>query len=202
MNHKPKSFYVFCFILLLAGRYGVNAQQTLIYTDGDAPYKSGLELYDAERYGAAQEQFGKVLNSANDNNEMRTNSEYYYAMCSVYQQNKDADYLLTTFIENHPESNHSKTAVFQLGKMYYRQKNYKKAIEWLEKTDVSYLSSDEEPEYYFKLGYSCFRLNKFDSASKAFYQIIEVDTKYTPQANYYYAPVSYTHLTLPTIYSV
>jgi TolA-binding protein len=193
MNHRTKRFYLFSFILILASHFGVKAQQSLIYLDADAAYKSGLELYDNERYGAAQEQFSKIINSANGSNEIRTNSEYYYAMCSANQLNKDADYLLTTFIENHPESNKEKNAIFQLGKMYYKQKNYKKAIEWLAKTDVSYLSSDEEPEYYFKLGYSEFRLNKYDSAAKAFYNIIEVDTKYTPQANYYYAHIAYVN---------
>jgi TolA-binding protein len=151
----------------------------------------GLELYDKGLYGAAQEQFQEQINHGSITNEVVVNSEYYYAMCAANLNHRDADYLLISFVENHPESNRSNVAVWALAKLFYQQRNYKKAIEWFDKMNLSALSSDEDAEYYFKLGYSCFRTNRLDSASKYFQQIIDVDTKYSVEANYYYAHIAY-----------
>ncbi len=177
------------FILSLSS--GIKAQQTMIYLDADAAYKAGLELYDQGKYGAAQEQFQKIINQGSATQEVVVNSEFYDAMCSANLTHRDADYLLISFIEKHPESNRAKAAVWALAKLFYQQRSYKKAIEWLDKTNLSYLSSDDVAEYYFKLGYSCFKLNRLDSASKAFQQIVGVETKYASDANYYYAHIAY-----------
>src|ERR1017187_1162238 len=169
----------------------IKAQQSMIYLDPDAMYKAGLELYDKERYGASQEQFNKLIESGSNTNEMVVNAEYYYAICAAKLNHRDADYLLISFVNNHPESNRAKVAIWQLARLFYQQKNYKKALEWFDKTNLSYLSSDEDAEYFFKFGYSSFRTNRFDAASKNFQQILDVDTKYSTEANYYFAHISY-----------
>ncbi|MCC6691124.1 MAG: tetratricopeptide repeat protein, partial [Bacteroidia bacterium] len=131
--------------------------------------------------------------------------------------NKDAELLLKNFIALHPESPHKRKAYFNLGKYNYRKKKYKEAIEYFWAADVYDLSAEEKAELYFKRGYSYFELTEGDSKEKLdpliinnpdtprkhvasnienakadFYQIKDIDTKYTHPANYYFSHISYS----------
>jgi len=98
---------------------------------------------------------------------------------------------LIEFIYGYPESPKVKLAHFHLGRYKFRKKKYDEALYWLAKIDIYDLSDDELAEYYFKTGYSQFRENQLDKASKSFYEIKDADTKYTAPARYYYAHIAY-----------
>ncbi|GAI19741.1 unnamed protein product, partial [marine sediment metagenome] len=140
----------------------------------------------------AQKCFQKVVNYYGDAYcDIKTDAEYYSALCAIEMFNKDADYLITKFIAEHPESPKVKFANFQMGKSQYRKKRYKKAIIWLEKVDTYNLSNEQLAEYYFKLGYSYFIRKDYEKAGKAFYEIKNADTKYSAPASYYYSHIAY-----------
>lgn len=183
------TFYVFVQTGFLAV-----AQKSLIYTEPDLHYKKGLELFDKEKYGAAEHEFRKAYeNNSNYPLQTRINSEYYIAVCAMELYHPEAEFLLSRFAEKHPDHPKIQKVYFRLGKLYFRQKNYKKSIEFLEKTDPFFLTSAELPEYYFKTGYGYFHAGNYEKANKAFYEIKDVDTKYTEAANYYYAHIAYVN---------
>jgi tetratricopeptide (TPR) repeat protein len=167
------------------------AQKTQIYTHEDAEFKTAIELYQKEKYGAAQKSFVKVIESHDPKSLVRIDAEYYNAICATELFNKDGELYLKQFVADHPESPKVKSAYFYLGKYNYRKKKYKDAIDWFEKVDIYDLTTEELSEFYFKRGYSYFSRDKLAEAKKDFYEIKDVDNSYAGAAKYYYAHISY-----------
>lgn len=177
-------------LLLLPGL--LMSQQSSIYRDKDSDLRQGFELFDKEKYGDAQRYFNQIAESYPDpHTEIRKQAEYYGALCAVELFNPDAEVLLTQFIYRHPESPLVKQAWFQLGKFFFRDKKYKKADEWLRQVEPDLLSEEEQEEYYFKSGYTHFKLDHFDQALKDFAVIKGGESAYSTTATYYYAHIQY-----------
>jgi len=188
LNYKK---HIFTFLVFSIGLQ-VLAQKTAIYKNEGLIYNAALELYDKEKFGAAQEKFSVVLKSIKDNkSEVAVNAKYYHAVCGLELFNYDAEGLLVEFINAYPESPKVKLAYYQLGRYQFRKKKYKKALDWFAKIDAYELSNDELAEYYFKRGYCYFMEEDLDEASKAFFEIKDSDTRYTAPARYYYAHIAY-----------
>ncbi len=168
------------------------AQKTVHVLHEDSEFKTGIELFQKEKYGAAQKSFSKVIEANSDSHSLiRIDAEYYNAICAIELFNKDGELYLKQFIVDHPENPKVKLAYFYLGKYNYRKKKYHDAIEWFEKVDIYDLTTEELAEFYFKRGYSFFESNKLGEAKKDFYEIKDVDNKYAAAAKYYYAHILY-----------
>merc|ERR1711966_391777 len=112
MNNFPKLLSLF--IILLANT--VLGQKTLIYTDPYRSYKTAQELFDKEKYSTAQYYFKDIINEFNNpQDEIRINSEYYFAVCALKLYHKNVETLLTRFALDHPDHPKSKNVYFQLG---------------------------------------------------------------------------------------
>ena len=174
------------------------AQQTLIHYDPGQLYQTGQELFSKEKYASAQAIFEKIIQRERERTSSHTlesdvviNAEYYFALCAVELYRSDAEYLLNNFLQDHPENPRAGSIHFVLGKLYYKQKKYRLAAEWLSKADKYYLTKDEISEYYFKLGYSLFNIGNLDKASKAFYEVRDPMSRFFSPASYYYAHIAY-----------
>ncbi len=180
------------FILCLCALSGF-AQQSQIYRDPDGDFKTGVELFQKEKYNAAQKSFVKVIESHRDPQSLvRIDAEYYKAICAIELFNKDGEFYLKQFVKDHPESPKIKSAYFYLGQYNYRKQKWREALDWLDKVDVYDLAVDELPEFYFKRGYSNFSLNKYAEAKKDFYELKDVDNSYSTPSKYYYAHILYS----------
>jgi TolA-binding protein len=169
------------------------AQQTAAYTDPDRYYKMAMELFNKEKYSAAADEFNRYFNVAGQSDLNKTNAEYFSALCSVELFHPDAEKKLAAFINDHPENVYAKFAYFQMGRIYYKQKKYKGAIDWFEKADIAVLNNDEIAEYYFKLGYSYYMKGDMQKANANFHSILNTDSKYKTAALYYYAHTAYAN---------
>ena len=188
-SNIKKAYFLFFLILLSQSSI---AQRTYVYLDPEFSYKTGLELFEKQKYAAAQREFSKALESAERLPAgTQAEAEYYHAVCAMELYNKDAEYLLLKLTEHHKESPRVNMARFQLGKLFYRNKNYKRAAEYFAQTDVTDFGEDELAEYHFKNGYTNYNLNEFEKASKSFAEIKDKDTKYSAAANYYYCQIAY-----------
>lgn len=168
------------------------AQQTNIYTNDLVEYQKALELFDQEKYVAAQQEFLAVMRHADDpSDEAAVNAEYYAAVCALELFNRDAEYRLSEFVRNHPESPLVRLAYFQLGNYNYQKKRWPKVIAWFKSVDMFDLGDEERAQYFFNLGYAHFMLGEYEAAKKTLYEIKDVDTDYTPQARYYYSHIAY-----------
>lgn len=190
---KRSCLYIFLLGLFFLLCLAVFSQKTLVYTNPDASLKPALELFQKQKFGAAQKQFSKIIRrySEQPNSLLRTEAEYYSALCAVELFNKDAELQLKSFIVSHPESPRIPATYFHLGKYAYRKKQYNKVLQWFTKVDVYDLNNEELSEFYFKRGYSYFDEDSAESAKKDFYEIKDIDNKYAAPATYYYAHISY-----------
>ena len=93
----------------------VYAQQTVIYTDPENNYRLGLELFNKQKYAAAQKEFDATTADHDVSFDARMNSSYLAAKCAVELFNKDAEYRLVKFMEDFPESPRYAEAQFELG---------------------------------------------------------------------------------------
>lgn len=189
---QKRYFRALIFSVLIALSANVVAQESMIYSDPDLEYKMGLELFEKLKYGVAQKHFDNaILGYGDRNEEFRANSEYYSALCAIELHNQDAEYKISKFIAENPENSKVNAAFFHMGKFQYRQRKYRQAVYWFLKLNKDKLTEEELAEYHFKLGYSYFRTRKYEKASSAFYEIIDVDTKFTGPAIYYYGHIAY-----------
>ena len=170
----------------------LHAQKTRIYTFEDVDLMQGIDLFEKEKFVAAQHYFEKVVQRTADKNSLtRIDAEYYAALCAVELFNKDAEDLLIRFIHDHPESGQVKMACFNLGKYKYRKKQYLEAIDWFDKVDVTELNKEETAEFYFKRGYSYFIKEEYEKSGKDLYEIKDIENKYAAPATFYYSIIEY-----------
>lgn len=170
----------------------VYSQKTLHLTDPASTYKTGVELFEKQKYGAARRCFEQIASNQNfDQTEIKANSQYYAALCAVELFNADAEYLLAVFINENPENAKQNEAKFHMGRFNYNNKKYAKAASWFEQVKPNGLTEDQRHEYYFQSGYSYFQETDYEKARVAFAEIKDIDTKYTSPALYYYSHILY-----------
>ena len=190
----PKKFsYIILFSgFLFMALPALRAQKSHYFTTEEYEYRKAQDLYEKQKYVAAQKLFDQIVRKDQGNeNFLTVLSEFYAAKCAVYLFNNDAEFRLFAFISNHPESSLIKKAIYEMALFQYQKKSYRKAIEYFNKVDISSLSEEETAEYYFKLGYAYFMHRDYDKAKLAFYEIKDIKSDYTAPAIYYYAHIAY-----------
>ena len=95
-----KSFQKYIILLLLAFFVHAGwAQRTAVYNDPDFAYRTGVDLFAKEKYGAAQNLFQDVIAmDYNPLSQLRISAEYYDALCAVELFNRDAEYKFNEFV--------------------------------------------------------------------------------------------------------
>lgn len=187
--------------LLLAGSFTASYAQSSMLVHLNKNYQTGLELLDNEKYVAAAQQFRLVEQTRQkadaqqeSNSELsllKENAKFYAAVCALELGNNDAESLFQNFIKNYPLNPNTKLAYFHVGKSYFAQKNYTKALEWFEKTDPSTLSQKQRLEYQFKQGYAYFELNNIEKAEPLFETVKKEKSPFQESATYYFAYINY-----------
>tara|TARA_R110002096_G_scaffold136909_5_gene289805 strand:+ start:13099 stop:16194 length:3096 start_codon:yes stop_codon:yes gene_type:complete len=168
------------------------SQQSLIFEEGNADFRNAMDLFQKEKFVAAQKYFEKSINAVNDvHSEVRIEAEFYHALCAIELFHSNAEALLIKFIERNPESPHLIEAYFNLAKFQFRKRKYSDVLNYLSKLDIIDLNKEQQAEYYFKKGYSHFQLEEFEAAATSFYQIKDTDNPYVMGARYYYGHISY-----------
>ena len=164
-------------------------------------YKSGIELLEKGKYAAASNQFNRVLKNDQKSNAkaeinvdislLKENARYYIALCALELGNSDAEFLFQSFISANPANNFTKLAFYQVGRSYFAQKNYSKAIEWFKKLEGSGLSGKESYECRYKLAYSHFEIKEYDQAKALFAELKDQKSIFNEQSIYYFANICY-----------
>lgn len=186
-------------LLLLLLLNTLKAQKTELYHTYNKNYKKALSLYENEKYKPAQKYFGVAIKELEPlNSTLYADAKLYYALCAVKLFNEDANYLIWEFIEKHPESLRLNEAYMEMCRNTYRNDKFEESIEWLKKVNTYKLNEEEYEEYYFIKGYSYYKLEHFDTARVAFFQVLNGATKYHPPSLYYYSHINYEQKNLQT----
>ena len=185
---KTKTVLIISFFVLHC--IYVHAQKTLVNENEIHIYNNAAELFSKAKYAVAQKHFTRFAEITNDY-EYKINAEYFAGVCAMELFNPDATTLLNNIRVKYPENVKANLATFQLGKFFYRNKDNKSAVKYLDQVNAKNLTPDEASEFYFIKGYCLFKTDKFDDAKNAFNAIKEQPGKYYDASNYYYGYVTY-----------
>lgn len=177
-------------ILFLSLPQMLAAQQYISEADPIVYYQSGLDLLDKQKYSAAREEFENYLQQ-DRNGEMAAEAEYYIAYAALRLYHADGEARLSEFVKKHTTHPKAIRANYELGDFYFKDNNYKKAIDFFEKTDVYNLTEEEKNTRNFKLGYAYFSQQKFDKAKPFFDQVKNTPSSYSSAAGYYAGFIAY-----------
>jgi TolA-binding protein len=177
------AFFTFCSIFFYA-------QKTAIYTDADALYKQGVSLFDKQQFVSSQKSFNEFILTSRPGL-LQTDALFYESASAIELFNKDGEWGMKNFIKKFPESNKINLAYFYLAKSSFRKKKYSETIEYFEKVDIYDLDKPQLAELYFKRGYSYIEVGNDSKAKGDFFEIKDVDNKYSFPANYYYSHLAY-----------
>jgi TolA-binding protein len=158
-----------------------HAQQTQTFAADERYFQEGLDLFDRQQYGAAQQAFQQYMRQAPNRVAQQNgpadvtgrldrlaDAEYYYAVSGLYLLHPDAEGLILAFAQQHPTHPRAAVAYFELAKFYFDQKNYGQASAYFQKVAPANLSADQRAESDFKLAYSHFELKEYDQARLLF----------------------------------
>ncbi len=187
-----RSLRLLLIFITLACTENIRAQESTIYTNYDASFRNGLELYRKGQFADAQKQFeGVALTMDQGASQIKSDAEFYRAMCAIELTNQDAEHLIGSFINSYPESQKVDFAFLEMGRLRYNEKDYKKALTWFLKIDRKAFNAEQKADLQFMIGYSHFNLNDFEAASRAFFEIKDTDNKFSSPATYYYSHIAY-----------
>jgi len=183
---------LFIILFLLINTFTSVAQISNKYSTEYASYYRAEELFEKQKYSASQKEYELFMSKMTDiNHPFYIKAKYYYALNALYLYQSGAQKLLLDYVAEYPETIYKENIYFQLGRYYYRKRKYKDAIEWFTKMEKYNLSEEEKNEYYFKLGYAYFRVDKTTLARNAFYEVINKGSKFSDPALYYYSHIAY-----------
>ncbi len=180
---------IFIFLATIGSAYPLGSYQI---QNPESQFSTALDLFQKEKYTAAQAIFEKIINEANDKDQsLVVDATYYDAICALELKHKNTEFKLKNFIDKYPTSSKIKRIYYQFGKYEFSEKNYRKSLESFQKVDRKDLSKSELNEYYFKTGYCYLKLNDTKNARFAFNEVTDVNSIYTPPAKYYVAHLAY-----------
>jgi tetratricopeptide (TPR) repeat protein len=183
---------LFISVLLVILSQVIWAQEPIALYDNTRLYREALELFDHEKYVAAKEKFEQYINEEkNPQHALRINSEYYNGICALYLLHKDAEYQLEKFVLDHPDSPWKQHVYFELANFSYKNKQYKKALEWFEFVEERNLSKDKRIEFYYKRGHARFETGDLVNARTDLFEAKQADSDFKQAATYYYSHIAY-----------
>lgn len=151
---KISFLFLFCGACMLA-----SAQKLEL---GDNDYIRGLQLFENQKYSAAQQYFKHALTTANGREEC-VDARYYSAVCGLRLFNPDAVSAMRLFIAENPESPHLYRAYFELGNYLFHEQLYSEALNAYQNVDIQRFTNNEILEYFYKKGYTYYKLNELSA---------------------------------------
>ncbi|MBK8674765.1 MAG: tetratricopeptide repeat protein [Bacteroidetes bacterium] len=131
---KNYIFYLLLGFSLIEPVYG---QKTKIQGDPNKLLKDGIELADAGKYNIAAQKFEDYIDQYNEldfsNKMLLGDANYYRAKCAKETFNSQAEPLYNAYLDEFKGHSKNNIAFFDLGDIYYYDKNYKEALEFFKK---------------------------------------------------------------------
>ncbi|NNE33433.1 MAG: tetratricopeptide repeat protein [Winogradskyella sp.] len=176
-------------IVFLAFSVLCMAQKSAVYTSDLQDYQKALSLYNNNQYKAAQALFGEVKDNTGDVT-IKSDCDYYIANCAVRLNQKNADDLITAFVEKYPTSTKRNTAYLDIADYYFENSKYTYARKWYDKVDELSIARSERDRFYFNYGYSLYATKSEKQAAKYLNRVIS-SKEYGSQAKYYIGYMAY-----------
>ena len=154
-------------------------------------YKTSVELFNAENYGAALFEFQKLNAISQPGSTYADEADYFIRVCNLEMGNLNGRMLLESFVANNPESPRINNAYFRLGNADFNQKYYAKALASFKNVDRYALSGKELDDFCYKSGFSNLEAGNKDIAKVFFAELKDKPGVYSDASKYYWAHINY-----------
>ena len=177
-------------IAALGGLLG-EAGASMPTPDGRDYFKRGRELFELGRWADAKEEFAAACRAVPPlEASLRTEADYYAAMCAMEMKEAGAAARLSDFLRRHPGSVHANDVEFALASLQCTAGRYDDAQGAFEKVDYGSLSSKHREQYDIRMGYIRFQQGDYDDALR-YFRRIPSQSEYAEHALYYIAYIAY-----------
>ena len=148
--------YLILALLVLSG-FGtaIFGQKTALLSDDLRDFRLATSLYEDQQYVSAQVIFNEILEREKPGT-VASDCAYWSAKCAIKSDQRDGDLLMQKFLRENPTSTWSNAANLEVGRHYFGQGNYEKAISWFDKVDEKNLNTTEKEQLAFQKGYGFF----------------------------------------------
>jgi tetratricopeptide (TPR) repeat protein len=167
------------------------SQDPISETKADDLFNDGLVLLAHQQPGAAYDRFSEFLKEAPSNDARRKDAEYYTILTSVNLFHGDGEKRIKDFTSRNESHPRSASAFYDLGSLFYQQKNYTKAAANFAKADFGVLSAEQQNSGRFRWGYSLFAQKKLPEALEQFGFVKGLGGAFGPAASYYAGYIEY-----------
>ncbi len=206
LNMVLRSLGMYCKLLfswliaLVLMEMQVLAQEHTIDSKG-TDYRRALELYDHRMFADAAFLFEKVSQSIEESattnlaedrlTTERINAAIYGALCELRLGNAGAEQTLLSLIRAYPYTPLAAQGNIQLGFYHFTKSDYRRAVDYLQRSDSRSSDPVLANEREFKLAYSLFQLDRTSDADELFNKLKTQKGPYQEDALYYSAHISY-----------
>lgn len=175
-------------VFLIVSSLGM-AQKSAVYTSDLQDYQKALTLYNNKQYKAAQSLFDDIKYNTDDVT-IQSDCAYYIANCAVRLNQRNADDLITEFVEEYPTSTKRNTAFLDVADYYFNNGKYAYARKWYEKIDEGSIARSEKQRFNFNYGYALYSTKDEKKATKYLNRVVN-SKEYGSQAKYYIGFMAY-----------
>ncbi len=187
MVHNPKSLVVVLFCLSLIPLAG---QETHVFLDAQKDYKDGLTFYKKGLYPQAYIEFGEAIEKLTLLSDPKAptllaQAELGQARCAIRTERPEGEVMALNFVRKYSPDPIADEALVEVGNYYFNARDYKKALNFFERADISALPRKLRSEINFKIGYSYFVQKDFEKAKNHFTQTANTVNQYYYPTNYY-----------------
>jgi TolA-binding protein len=168
------------------------SQHTQLFTNPDAPFNKGKELFVAEKFAASYRSFQEFLKSPDQNQVGQIQEAEYYLAANAFElRQKDAAILLKNHLLQYPYTPFSDRINDMLGILETESKKFDQALVYFNQVKEKHLGKRERVEFLFSKGYCFVETKNYTSALTTFKDLKEMDTRYKLSSTYYFAYSEY-----------
>lgn len=179
---------------LLAGFITISSygQMTRYYSNDNALFYQGRELFQQRKYAASYRNLEKFMQTDELNHSGLAQEAAFLMGANAFElRHENASDVLTNYLITYPYSNYTDRVNNMLGQLAFEKKKYDKAIGYFKKTDETRLGDNEQTAFLFGKGYSLLETKKYEEALQPFGKLSRMNTRYNLSAGYYYSYTLY-----------
>jgi tetratricopeptide (TPR) repeat protein len=166
----------------------------------DCDWQAAQKLLTKHNYSLAQSYFSSMSSCTDLTEEQKEEAVFQSAVCAMELFNTDAVYQLEKYLAQYPTGLFVNKAIFRLGNIHFREKNYATSIAKYNQVNLVLLKKEERIMLHFRLGYSSFVESDFDASKMAFGELGGVQFKFKDLTKYYVSHIAYVEGHYATAY--
>lgn len=177
-------------LMIVLATNGLRGQESPLSEEAMNKIQNAFELYDNALFISAESIFEEILQKhyalESPQNLLLTEVRFKKTLCGVRLDRDNAHLSLLAFLKQNPVSPFTNSANIELANFYFKDQDYKRALQYFSYVDLEDLSNERYSEMMFKKAYAHFVRKDFGVVESILSKILHLNNEYTIPAKYYY----------------